>query len=135
MEISCGVPPSPQAAHLAVQAEKLGYDRVWLYDSPAIYEDIWAWLALCAQATDKIGLGTAVLVPHSRHVMVTASAAATIEGLAPGRLALGFGTGASARWFFAKNPLSWGLYDHLHRAAARVCCAARWSPSKASSAR
>ena len=107
MEISCGVPPSPQAAQLAVQAEKLGYDRVWLYDSPAIYEDIWAWLALCAQATSKIGLGTAVLVPHSRHVMVTASAAATIEGLAPGRLTLGFGTGASARWFFAKNPLSW----------------------------
>lgn len=107
MKISCGIPPSPKAADQAVLAEQLGYDRLWLFDSPAIYEDVWMHLALCAQQTQTIGLGTAVLVPHTRHVMVTASAAATMHSLAPGRLALGFGTGASARWFFGKTPLGW----------------------------
>jgi len=107
MEISCGIPPSPQAAQQAALAEELGYRRVWLFDSPAIYEDVWMHLALCAKATERIGLGTAVLVPHTRHVMVTASAVATMQALAPGRLALGFGTGASACWFFGKKPLTW----------------------------
>jgi len=107
MKISCGVPPSAETAQQAALAEKLGYDRFWLFDSPAIYEDVWMWMALCAKQTQTIGLGTAVLVPHSRHVMVTASAVATMQSLAPGRLALGFGTGASARWFFGKKPLTW----------------------------
>jgi 5,10-methylenetetrahydromethanopterin reductase len=39
--------------------------------------------------------------------MTTASAIATIEGLWPGRLACGFGTGATARWVLNKKALSW----------------------------
>jgi 5,10-methylenetetrahydromethanopterin reductase len=77
-----------------------------LFDSAALYEDIWVWLALVAEHTE-IQLGTAVLVPNLRHVMTTASAIATIEGLAPGRLACGFGTGATARWVLGKDALSW----------------------------
>jgi 5,10-methylenetetrahydromethanopterin reductase len=82
------------------------YSRVWLFDSAALYEDIWVWLALIAEHTE-IPLGTAVLVPNLRHVMTTASAIATIEGLAPGRLACGFGTGATARWVLGRDALSW----------------------------
>ena len=85
----------------------LGYERIWLFDSAALYQDIWVWLALIGEHTD-IDLGTAVLVPNLRHVMATASAIATIEGLAPGRLACGFGTGATARWVLGKPALSWG---------------------------
>ena len=107
IKISVATAPGPQVEELAVLAEELGFERYWLYDSPAIYEDVWMTLARLASATDRIGLGTAVLVPHSRHPMVTASAIATMERLAPGRSAYAFGTGASARWCFDQPALTW----------------------------
>lgn len=107
MKISIGVPPGPQTKALAMRAEELGYDRIWLYDSAALYEDIWIHLALIAESTERIGLGTAVLVPNLRHVMTTASAIATIERLAPSRLACAFGTGYTARLVLGQRALSW----------------------------
>ena len=104
--LSVGLPPSPASVELAQLAEELGYSRVWLFDSAALYEDIWVHLALIAEHT-SLDLGTAVLVPNLRHVMTTASAIATIDRLAPGRLACGFGTGATARWVLGKDALSW----------------------------
>ena len=35
MKISIGFPPGPRTRQLALLAEQLGYDRVWLYDSAA----------------------------------------------------------------------------------------------------
>src|SRR5258706_8131990 len=107
MKLSIGVPPGPHARALAVRAEELGYDGVWLYDSAAIYEDVWAHLALIADSTKRIALGTAVLVPNLRHVMTTASAIATIARLAPGRLSCAIGTGYTARLILGKRALSW----------------------------
>jgi 5,10-methylenetetrahydromethanopterin reductase len=107
VKISIGTPPGPHARALARRAEELGYDGIWLYDSAAIYEDVWAHLALIADATERIGLGTAVLVPNLRHVMATASAIATIDRLAPGRLSCAVGTGYTARLILGKGPLSW----------------------------
>jgi len=106
MQLSLGMPPGPRTLELAQLAQELGYDRVWLFDSAALYEDIWIWLARLAEHTD-LDLGTAVLVPNLRHVMTTASAIATIERVAPGRLACGFGTGATARWVLNKKALTW----------------------------
>jgi 5,10-methylenetetrahydromethanopterin reductase len=106
MELSVGIPPGPQTLERARLAAELGYDRVWLYDSAALYEDIWIWLARLAEHTD-LQLGTAVLVPNLRHVMTTASAIATVERMAPGRLSCGFGTGATARWVLNQPALSW----------------------------
>ncbi|MFP6654087.1 MAG: LLM class flavin-dependent oxidoreductase [Myxococcota bacterium] len=107
MKISIGVPPGPQTKKLALLAEELGYERIWLFDSAALYEDIWAHLALIADATERIGLGTAVLVPNLRHVMTTASAVAMIERMAPGRLACAIGTGFTARMVLDQKPLLW----------------------------
>jgi 5,10-methylenetetrahydromethanopterin reductase len=104
--ISVGFPPGPHTIELAKVAEDAGFARVWLFDSAGLYEDIWVWLALTARET-SIPLGTGVLVPNLRHVMTTAAAIATLEGLAPGRTAYGFGTGATARWVLGKRPLSW----------------------------
>lgn len=109
--ISIGLPPQPSATELAVLAEELGFERVWLYDSAAIYEDIWIHLALIAERTSRIGLGTAVLVPNLRHVMTTASAAATVARLAPGRLVIGVGTGFTARLVMNKRALSWATTE------------------------
>ena len=107
MKLSICCAPGPQARELAVRAEALGYDRIWLFDSAALYEDIWIHLAQIAEATGRIGLGTAVLVPNLRHVMTTASAIATIDRLAPGRLACAIGTGFTARAVLGQKALPW----------------------------
>jgi 5,10-methylenetetrahydromethanopterin reductase len=107
MQISCGFPPSPAVVDRIVEAEQLGYERAWLFDSPALYGDIWAVLALAATRTERIGLGTAVLVPNLRHPLVTASAIATIEQVAPGRLAVAIGTGFTGRVAMGQKALTW----------------------------
>ena len=111
MEISIGIVPGPDAERLAILAEELGYERVWLYDSASLYEDIWVHLALIAERTSRIGLGTAVLVPNLRHVMTTASAIATVARMAPGRLAVAIGTGFTARLVMNKGALSWATTE------------------------
>ena len=111
MKISCGGPPHPDIVTWAQQAESLGYDRYWSYDSPALYGDLWIALARIAEHTDRIGVGSAVAVPSLRHVMVTASAIATIESLAPGRLAVAFGTGYTARKALGQKAWKWVLLE------------------------
>ena len=87
MDFSCGLHPDDRSPELAVLAESLGYRRVWVYDSPALGADVWVTLARIAERTSRIGLGPGVLVPSLRHVMVTAAALATVEAIAPGRVA------------------------------------------------
>lgn len=107
MLISCGFPPGPRTAGYVAEAEALGYHRAWLYDSPALYGDIWMHLALAAQRTERIGLGTAVLIPSLRHPLVTASAIGTLEALAPGRVAIALGTGFTGRMVLGQRPMKW----------------------------
>ena len=105
--VSCGLPPGKNCVDYARQAEALGYERVWLYDSPALYGDIWVGLARIADATSRIGLGTAVAVPSTRHVMTTAAAIASVEELAPGRLACAFGAGFTAQRAMGRKAMRW----------------------------
>ncbi len=107
MELSCSLPPSKHIVEQAQIAQTLGYKRLWVSDSPALYSDPWAALALIGTATEHIGLGVAVLTPSTRHVMANAAAIAGIEAIAPGRLAVGIGTGFTARRTFGKHALSW----------------------------
>jgi Coenzyme F420-dependent N5,N10-methylene tetrahydromethanopterin reductase and related flavin-dependent oxidoreductases len=80
---------------------------VWLYDSPALYGDVWVHLALVAEHTTRIGIGPGVLVPNLRHPVTQASAIATVAALAPGRLAVAIGTGFTARMTMGQRPLTW----------------------------
>ena len=107
MELSCAFPPSLAAVDHIVEAERLGYERAWLFDSPALYPDIWAIAALAAVRTERIGLGPAVLVPNLRHPLTQASAIATLEHLAPGRAVVAIGTGFTGRMAMGKNALTW----------------------------
>jgi len=105
--ISCVLPPSRELPEYAQLAESLGYERMWVFDSPALYGDIWLAIGRAAEATERIGLGTGVAVPWLRHVMVTASAIASVEELAPGRLAVAFGTGFTASIALGQKPMRW----------------------------
>jgi 5,10-methylenetetrahydromethanopterin reductase len=101
------LPPGPQALDHAVLAEKLGYDRIWSPEIPAFGHDIWVHLARIAERTDHIGIGPAVLTPSYRHPVAQASAIATLEHIAPGRLMVAFGTGFTGRIAMGQKPLSW----------------------------
>jgi 5,10-methylenetetrahydromethanopterin reductase len=107
MELSCAFPPSLAAVDHIVEAERLGYERAWLFDSPALYPDIWVIAALAAVRTERIGLGPAVLVPNLRHPLTQASAIATLEQLAPGRTVAAIGTGFTGRMAMGQRALSW----------------------------
>ena len=104
-KLSVGLAPGRHTVDLAKLAVDLGCERVYLYDSAAVYEDVFIWLARLAEHTDA-QLGAAVLVPNLRHVMTTASAIATLEDLAPGRFVYGLGTGESARTVLNKKRLT-----------------------------
>lgn len=93
------IPPCRSArevAALVARAEAAGFDIAWLPDSQFIWRDVWATLALAASETSTIKLGTCVTNVETRHASVTASAAATLDELAPGRVILGVGTGDSS---------------------------------------
>jgi 5,10-methylenetetrahydromethanopterin reductase len=104
---SVALPPSREVTQHARAAAELGYSRVWVFDSPALYGDVWVALARIAESVEGIGLATGVAVPSLRHPMVTASAIATIEELAPGRLWAYFGTGFTARFTMGKPSVKW----------------------------
>lgn len=106
LELSCGLPPGPEFADLAVLAEELGYVRVWIYDSAPLWEDPFVHLALAAGRTTRIGLGTAVLVPDQRSVLTMASGIATIARLSAGRFRACFGTGFTARLAVGQRPMT-----------------------------
>ena len=80
----------------AARIESLGWDCLWLPDSQLRRRDTYVLLAAAAQATLSIQLGTLLVNPVTRHPSVTASSIATIDELAPGRVALGFGAGDTA---------------------------------------
>jgi 5,10-methylenetetrahydromethanopterin reductase len=99
--------------HIAA-AERLGYDRAWLFDTPHQSPDVWMMLALAAERTTTIGLGPGVLVPTLRHPMVNASATAALAALAPGRVAVAFGTGFTGTRALGAAPASWSfLTDYV----------------------
>jgi 5,10-methylenetetrahydromethanopterin reductase len=106
--------PGPQALDQAILAEKLGYERVWSPEIPAFGHDIWVHLTRLAERTQRIGIGPAVLIPSYRHPVAQASAIATLEHIAPGRLMVAFGTGFTGRIAMGQKPLSWeSMRRHL----------------------
>ncbi len=58
--------------------------------------DIWVELALAGAATSRLRLGPGVTNPVTRHIAVSASAAATLQAETGGRATLGFAQGDSA---------------------------------------
>lgn len=77
-------------------AERAGYARAWVCDSPMIWQDPYVYMTGGLAATRRIVFGSAVTNPVTRHFAVTASAHATLESIYPGRVVLGIGRGDSA---------------------------------------
>jgi 5,10-methylenetetrahydromethanopterin reductase len=107
MDISCAFATSLDTPQHIVLAERLGYRRAWCYDSPALYPDVWAILALAAEHSSRIGLGPGVLIPNLRHPMTNAAAIAMLAAMAPGRVSVAVGSGFTGRLTLGQRPLPW----------------------------
>ena len=88
---------------LSVLAEQAGFDTVAVSDHFQPWRhhggqapNAFVWLGALAASTKRVTIGTSVATPTFRyHPALVAQAAATVEGLAPGRFFLGIGTGES----------------------------------------
>jgi probable F420-dependent oxidoreductase len=101
-----GVVEARKVADLAVEAEDLGIDSVWvnhhvvnigyvaerLGDRP--YHDALTTLTWAAARTERVKLGTSVLVAPYLHPMNLAKALATLDQLSGGRVIAGLGVGS-----------------------------------------
>ncbi len=119
MEFGICVPTKIDEAGFVSHAENLGYSHAWITDSQMIFSECYAALALAAQRTRTIKIGTGVAVAGLRIAPVTANAIATIARLAPGRTFLGIGTGNSAWHLMGNKPLpmsDFGEYLRVVRA-------------------
>ena len=85
-----------RVAELARSAERWGFDGLLLADSQCLTADIWIELCIAAAATSRLRIGPGVTNPLTRHLAVTASAAATLQRESGGRVSLGIGQGDSA---------------------------------------
>ncbi len=74
---------------LAVQADRLGYDVVWVAE--AYGSDAVSVLGAIAGRTSRIGIGSGVLQIPARSPAMTAMTAATLDAISDGRFRLGLG--------------------------------------------
>ncbi len=105
MEFGIVSPGRMDAWKDVVLAEEHGFTHAWYYDSQMLYSDVYVCMALAAEHTKRIKLGTGVAVPSNRIDAVTAHSIASINQLAPGRAILGLGTGFTGRYAMGLPPL------------------------------
>lgn len=86
--------PYQTLVSLAQQCEALGYDQIWMPDE-RFYRECYSQLAVIAQNTTRVKLGTAVTDPYSRHPAMTAAALGSMDEISGGRMVLGMGAGVS----------------------------------------
>ena len=97
---------------VAVSAEELGYDSVWVSDHVVVPRanianfgetvfDPLVTLGVVAGATTRVQLGTTVLIVPYRNAVVTAKMVSSLDALSGGRVVLGIGAG----WVAAESAL------------------------------
>ena len=82
-----------EAVARAKKAEDLGFEAIFFADSHMNNVDCYQVMAMCAVATKKIRLGTAVTNMVYRDPTITANSFATLNEISEGRAIIGMGTG------------------------------------------
>jgi probable F420-dependent oxidoreductase len=99
MVMAQSTPDLRQLLALAERAEALGFDSVWAGDSILARPRLEALTTLAAVAarTQRVQLGTAVLLSALRHPVLLANEAANVDLISQGRLILGLGIATKSR--------------------------------------
>jgi 5,10-methylenetetrahydromethanopterin reductase len=88
--------PLQKMIHLAKVSEEVGFSHIWVGDSHLIWREAYVNMTAMLLNTSKVKFGTGVTNPLTRHPSVLASAYATLEEYAPGRMIVGIGLGDSS---------------------------------------
>jgi len=97
MDFGIAVATSTESWRAVKRAEELGFSHAWFYDTQLLNPDVFIGMTQAAMATQRIRLGTGVLIPSNRIEPVAANALATLNRIAPGRIDFGVGTGFTGR--------------------------------------
>ena len=99
--VGLSVTPTDPATLVAtlIEIEEAGVDHIWV-GGPPWNPDLLTTFAAAAMRTTHLTLGTAIVQIFSRHPVLLAQQALSLNTLAPGRLRLGIGTSSPA---FAKS--------------------------------
>ena len=97
MEFGIALATAADSWKIVRRAEELGFNAAWFYDTQMLSADCFVAMGAAAVKTDRIRLGTGVLIPTNRIAPVTANAFASLNALAPGRIDFGVGTGFTGR--------------------------------------
>lgn len=81
-----------KTVYYAIQAEKRGFDNLWITDHYN-NRNVYVTLATTAMYTKKIVFGPGVTNPFLVNPIMTCQSLASLDELAPGRVALGMGAG------------------------------------------
>jgi 5,10-methylenetetrahydromethanopterin reductase len=97
MEFGIALATAADSWKTVKRAEELGFSHAWFYDTQMLCADCFVAMGAAAVHTERIRLGTGVLIPTNRIAPVTANAFASLNALAPGRIDFGVGTGFTGR--------------------------------------
>ena len=105
---------------MAETAERIGYDSVWVGDSITSKPRLepMAVMAALAARTDRVKIGTAVMLNALRHPVHLAHSIATIDNISDGRIILGLGAGRSNNQMFVDEHAAVGV--PIEERAARM---------------
>ena len=84
--------------------DRAGLALVGTPDSPALLRELYVSTTIAATVTSQITIMTLATNPVTRHPSITASAAMSLDELAPGRIAIGIASGDSALWATRQKP-------------------------------
>src|ERR1700741_3961828 len=105
MDFGINLATASDSWKIVKRAEELGYARAWFYDTQMLNADMFVAMGAAAVQTSRIRLGTGVLIPSNRIAPVAASALASLNHLAPGRIDFGISTGFTARRTMGLRPV------------------------------
>ena len=106
MDLGLNLATSADSWKVVERAEELGYARAWFYDTQLLNADVFVAMGAAAVQTSRIRLATGVLIPSNRIAPVAASALASLNALAPGRIDFGVSTGFTARRTMGLGPVT-----------------------------
>jgi F420-dependent oxidoreductase-like protein len=94
-----------EAVQQAKLAEELGYESIWV-SQLANAEDAPTIATAYACATERVGIGVALVVIYARHPTSTVQMATTVDTLSNGRFRLGLGVGheLTVNWMWGLEP-------------------------------